>query len=205
MISVIMPVTLQDYSGGATNREFKFIRAVKSFVAQTEVSGHELIIVSDGCKRSEEIYNTRWKDKINNIKFIYLSKQENHFAGRVRQEGIKIATNKWITYLDSDDKYGITHLYQICRYIKNQDKADWLYWNDVLQKKTGAEERVVEIELGRIGTSCIAHKKDLPVSWEGLDGYNHDFQFILQLKNHKSVKISKTEYHVHHQPGIFET
>lgn len=201
MISVIMPVTLQDYPGAAKQRDQRFIQAVRSFIAQMDITDHELIIVSDGCLYSREIYEQRFA-AIPNIHFIAMPKQPL-FSGILRQKGIASSINEWICYLDSDDKLGPLHLASIARNIKTRP-ADWLYWDEYLETNDGPGIKQVNIAHGSIGTSSIAHKRELPVSWEGCNGYGHDWQFISQLNIYKSVKISQAWYYICHVPGIFE-
>jgi len=64
-VTVIMASYLQDYSGSAKNREKKFIRAVKSFKNQT-YENKELIIVSDGCIKTIELFFTNDRIKVSN-------------------------------------------------------------------------------------------------------------------------------------------
>ena len=67
-VSVIMASFLLPYPGSATNRDKKFVRAVNSFKKQT-YQNKELIIVSDGCSLTVELYNKFFKND-SNIKLI---------------------------------------------------------------------------------------------------------------------------------------
>ena len=60
--------------------------------------------------------------------------------------------------------------------------------------------------MGSCGVSNIAHKRSLDVSWEGCDGYGHDWEFIKKLMNASSKyeHIDHAGYYVAHIPGVIE-
>lgn len=104
---------LGDYPGSRSNPEQKFIRAVYSFLMQDYVN-KELVIVSDGCKITERLYNAHFKH-YSEVKYIYFDKEATspkmyedidgtkHFRGMPRKIGNDNATGDIICYLDSDD------------------------------------------------------------------------------------------------------
>jgi len=198
-ISVIMPVSLQPYEANgiksAKDPVIKFLRAVDSFIVQP-FGNAELIIISDGCRIAEQLYDSEYSH-MSRIKFAYIEKQPL-FGGRVRQTGIEMAQGEITTYLDHDDYIGVKHLKIIDKHFKN----DWIYYNDYLiQGKEGDElifkEREVSPQLYYIGTSMIAHRRDLNVVWG--DGYAHDWRMIEKyLLSHPSMKIPTPEYYVCH-------
>jgi len=204
-ISVIMPSYLEDYLihvgtvqvKSAVNRDGKFIRAVNSFVDQ-EYKDCELIIVSDGCKKTVKLYEKHFS-KYQNIKLKKTPKQ-SMFSGKVRQKGIENATGEWIVYLDSDDVIGTKHLSTIVRQLRSSYK--WVYYNDYLMPAGNILfERNIQPILGRIGTSCFSHRKDLNLVWQ--NGYNHDWATIQKYLLHEShSKIKTCEYYVCHFAGM---
>lgn len=180
-----MPSYLGHYKNAASNRHEKLHRAIQSFINQNV---GELIVVSDGCNDSTSIaksYNSP------SIKTFQLPKQPL-FSGILRHIGIQLASYDWITYLDSDDEYLDNHLISIINNI--DDNVDWMYWDDIL----GHKYRKCSVQVNKIGTSCIAHKKSLPAIWP--NGYAHDWRFIQQLGNNYK-KITGPKYKVHHIPG----
>jgi glycosyltransferase involved in cell wall biosynthesis len=183
MISVIMPSYLGDYPNCASNREEKLPRAIESFLAQ-EIG--ELIVVADGCNKTAEI-SSKYP-----VTIISIDKQP-FFSGTPRNTGIQAAKYDYIAYLDNDDVFGDNHLKRIA---DNLD-TDWLYWNDYVNGKI----RPVWLEFGHIGTSAIAHKKELDCQWS--DGYGHDWQFIQQLKHYPSKRII-ANYQVMHIPHVMD-
>lgn len=206
LFSVIMPVTLANYEGGANHRADKFKRAVKSFLSNVFSSDNvELIIISDGCDEAEAIYNQDFQ-RYKNIKFFKIEKQPL-FSGNVRQFGIEQAEGEYILYLDSDDVLGEMHFDIISRQLKSANKPLWCYFDDyivygikdIVKKKT-------RLEHGSVGTSSICHKKKIGVSWEGCDGYGHDWKFIQKLIeiNKYPTKIVSPQYFIHHIPKVID-
>jgi glycosyltransferase involved in cell wall biosynthesis len=178
-----MPSYLGDYPTAASNREEKLPRAIESFLAQ-EIG--ELIVVADGCNKTVEIASKY------PVKTILIDKQPP-FSGEPRNIGILASKYDYIAYLDNDDVFGQGHL----QAISDNLDTDWLYWNDYVDGET----RPVWFEIGHIGTSAIAHKKDLDCKWG--DGYGHDWEFIKQLKKYPSKRIT-TNYQVMHIPKIID-
>ena len=127
-ISVIMQSYLKDYPGGRSEPRRKFVRAVQSFLDQT-YENKELVIVSDGCEITKNIYDLCFKE-CENIKFVFLSKNEKenysevlgddlvrkNFRGIPRKIGCMIATGDYICYLDSDDKITDDYLSNISKF-----------------------------------------------------------------------------------------
>jgi len=194
-ISVVMPVSLTPYTNSATNLSYKFMRAVQSFIDQ-EFKDAELIIISDGSQEAENVYDLYF-NQVTNIRFKKIDKQIL-FSGMVRQSGIEIAKGEIISYLDADDMLGKDHL----KIINDNFTSDWVYYNDYLIKgKEGDSlvftERKVAPQLYYIGTSMIAHRRDLNVVWG--DGYCHDWRMIERyLIPRKGIKIPTPQYYVCH-------
>jgi len=183
MISVVMPSYLGNYHSAASNREQKLPRAIDSVLNQNI---GELIVVADGCHKTVEIAS---KYSVN----VVLVDKQPHFSGNLRNIGIQNAQYDYIAYLDNDDVFGDGHL----KAIADNIDADWLYWDDYVD----GQIRTVRFEIGHIGTSAIAHKKELDCKWG--DGYGHDWWFIKQLQNYPSKRIC-ANYQVMHIPGIID-
>jgi glycosyltransferase involved in cell wall biosynthesis len=182
----------------APEPETKFIRAVNSFINQS-FQDAELIIVGDGCRIAEAIYQ-RYYTPFKNIRFQYIDKQSK-WGGRVRQTGIEMAAGKIICYLDHDDMFGKEHLSII---NKNFDlrKYAWVYYDDYIIYNNEVandilERRDVQQVICMIGTSSIAHKKTTKLIWG--NGYGHDWFMIEKyLLSLKSMKIPMPQYYVCH-------
>ncbi len=120
---------LSDYVGARSNPEAKFIRAVNSIINQNNPDW-ELIIVADGCKITEDLYNKNFK-KNEKIRFKFIEKPDNtrmyegdvvYFRGMPRAVGVEIAKGDWICYLDTDDMFKPYAIDKIIKGIKKHNK-----------------------------------------------------------------------------------
>lgn len=206
-ISVIMPVYLGAFPNAATGRDWKFLRAVRSFLKQC-YTDKELIIVSDGCELTNQLYakHFEWEP---NVLLVKIDKQPN-FSGNARQAGLDAASGDTICYLDSDDCFSHkSHLSAIMMGFCSD--LEWVYYNDQLAMQDNfgnpTTPRMVEIRHGSIGTSSIAHRRMPHASWRNCNGYGHDWMFITKLiKNQGAMpkKIHGTSYLVCHVPNILD-
>lgn len=124
LLSIIIPVyNVQDY-----------LEQCLESVIFPDLNNYELIIVDDGstdnCPSIIDQYHSKYPTL---IKVIH---QENKGLGFARNEGIKIATGRFIAFLDSDDYYlnGKEALLKIFDLI-NEDKYDVFYSDNYYQKK----------------------------------------------------------------------
>jgi glycosyltransferase involved in cell wall biosynthesis len=107
---------LEDYPGARSHPEFKFVRAVQSFLTQQH-EDKELVIVSDGCDKTQQIYEMIFSH-LPHIKFVRASREgasqmyeKEHiggatvtkYRGAARNLGVQAATGEIVTYMDSDD------------------------------------------------------------------------------------------------------
>lgn len=102
---------LGTYTGSRSDSEFKFLRAVKSFINQT-YKNSELVIVSDGCDVTHRLYFENFKHE-KRIKYVFVDKDvpnmydvesnTEYYRGFPRQLGVETSTGEIITYMDSDD------------------------------------------------------------------------------------------------------
>lgn len=189
-VSVIMASYLQNYPGSATNRDKKFVRAVNSFKKQT-YQNKELIIVSDGCQLTTELYSKFFaNDPI--IKLIQIPKQQL-YSGEMRNIAFKLADGDIISYLDSDDVLGPNHLQIIVDGF--DDSVDLIYYNDLMVLDSTFKKfylRVVEPRWASIGTSSISHRNLPEISGLWSTGYGHDWLFLFKLVS-IGLKFKKLE------------
>lgn len=186
MASYLLP-----YPGSATNRDKKFIRAVNSFKKQT-YENKELIIVSDGCPLTIELYNKFFSNDYN-IKLISIPKQPL-YSGEMRNAALKISDSDIISYLDSDDVIGPNHLQKIVEQF-DIENYDFVFYNDYLVLDATFKKlqlRIVEPRWASIGTSSISHKNLESIKGLWSNGYGHDFLFMLKLAS-TGLKFKKLE------------
>ena len=92
--SIIMPTY---------NRAFCIEKAIESLLNQTYLN-YELIIVDDGSTDGTEKHlKEKYKQYFDSKKFLYKYKKKEGVC-KARNVGLKIAHNKWIGYLDSDNQ-----------------------------------------------------------------------------------------------------
>lgn len=188
--------------------DLKFKRAVNSFLKQTH-EDKELIIVSDGCDKTIEIYEESFS-KFKNIKLLAIPKKPL-YSGEMRNVAYDMAEGEIITFLDSDDVIGKNHLKTIADQF-NTNEYDFVYYDDWMTLDStfkNLHKRVVEPRYASIGTSAISHKnpKYLQngelIKWS--TGYGHDFIFVMKLASlgYKFKKLEKMpEYIVCHFQGM---
>ena len=133
-ISVVMQSYLGDYPGSRTEPERKFIRAVNSFLSQTN-KNTELIVISDNCKITEKLYNENYKenDRVkfklyeNSSKKMYEKDSETiNYVGEPRQIGVDMSEGDIITYMDSDDFLTKNYLEILLKYWEYNFNLDWI-------------------------------------------------------------------------------
>ncbi len=178
--------------------------AVKSFLNQSYLN-RELIIVSDGCQKTIDLYN-KWFKGHRIVKLVEIEKQPT-FSGAVRQRGIEQATGDLIAFLDSDDIIESKHAENIVSCF--DDNTDWIFFNAFYRlKEFGDSVAVFEasLEKGKINTACIAYKRFLPVSWEfNMDGTlnigaQENWRLIESLiaKSDRYKKVGGASYFINH-------
>lgn len=113
-ITWIMQSYLGEYEGSRSDSDKKFVRAVKSFLAMKD-DRTQLVIASDGCKITEELYYKHFK-KNTNIEYVYVDKNtpkmyeksedgsnNQYYRGLPRQAARALAEGYLTAYIDSDD------------------------------------------------------------------------------------------------------
>lgn len=197
-----MPSFLGFYKNAARDREKKIHRAIASVLLQTH-EDWELIVISDGCEKTFAILEPYVYEYLPKIRLLQVPKQRN-WSGSVRNAGIFKADGEIICYLDIDDYFGENHLQLL---NDNFGDNDWVFfndWNYDLAKNDWYENKV-SIEVGKCGTSNIAHRKSMNAYWRS-NNYQHDWVMIrtLQGSSDKYKHIDRCEYMVCHIPNRYD-
>jgi len=220
--SIIMISFLGSYPNCASNREEKFKRAVDSFILNTHKE-KELIIVSDGCEKTNFIYHKLYSG-YENIKLLIAPKQEKGYPGALRTLGLFLAKGDTVSYLDSDDYIAPKHIENLLINFN----SNWVYYDNLLpdlkreflNMKEVKDESInsnlkpyrwthlpSRIIRGNLRTANIAHilearEKCFWKNWNGLEGDSEDWDFVCQLqkKYGNPVKLDYTGYYLCHFP-----
>ena len=168
-VSVIVPTY---------NRPEILKRALKSVAEQTH-QNIEIIVINDGGVDVSDVVN-----QFENV--VYISKQENKGLPAARNTGIRLATGKYITYLDDDD---IIYPHSVETMVNaldnNPEKLVYTRWHKWINEEIKAESvshvytknRLLQHNIAPV--HCIMHHKDL------LD----DRMFDERLPNHEDYDL----------------
>lgn len=223
-ISVIMPAYLGEYPGSRKDPDKKFIRAVESFRKQT-LKEKELIIVSDGCEITNQIYQDNWKEDPS-IRLVISEKMQVVWPGELREMGRSIAKYDWITYLDSDDMYLQNHLTVISGVIKNRDHGVTVFINthyifpfpenpnELMLAYVGMDlekynqtrntleildgNRIAATKARGLGTWQLVHHKQIPHRWMNSEEMGEDAFFIERIKKTERIQNFRGSYLICH-------
>jgi glycosyltransferase involved in cell wall biosynthesis len=178
---------LGKYPGSRDDSDSKFIRAVNSFINQTDKDS-ELIIVSDGCSVTHGLYYDHFKND-DRIKYVYVDKdtpnmyegQKKYYRGLPRQVGRSLVTGEVTTYMDSDDVI-----------LPNAIERLKIYWAAYLKLNTVALYNSTWIDnsaiIGRTDMMGDTNKTEGdPFEIEGLDS-----TWVLRTMNDPSLVLSST-------------
>lgn len=135
-VSIIIPVFNTDLN--------LLEKCIKSIVSQT-YDNIEILVIDDGSKKKVADYCDSLKSLDNRIIVVH---QENKGVSEARNNGIKIATGKYIAFIDSDDyiveKY-IENLYKVAE----NDKSDIVFTSANKIYSNGIEkQKIYEVESG---------------------------------------------------------
>lgn len=206
--SVIMPSYLGDYKHAAQNRDAKIVRAINSVLEQDDF---ELIIVSDDCDKTVDI----WRSEFYNEKRIRLlkikprkikGKRNAGGAGIPRNAGLQNARGEYAIYLDIDDTYRKDYLRDL---HLEMDGKDWYWFNDLSWNKNNERFELHHIDIntqGQCGTSNVCHKLEMMAWWSKSVTYLHDWIFINTLKSISSDYkfLDVAGYEICHVPNLLD-
>lgn len=190
--SHIMQAYLGDYPNSRADSDKKFIRAVNSFINQTDKDS-ELIIVSDGCEIVHKMYYDLFKDN-GRIKYVYVDKDtpnmyegdQKYYRGFPRQVGRSLATGEVTTYMDSDDYLLPTAVESIKKAWKSYQQHDIV----VLYNSSWVDNQVMIEKKDLMGKTneCVGE----PFKIKGLDS-----KWIKRRMTHPTLILSSSWSMIH--------
>lgn len=126
------------------NRAPVLSRAIDSVLTQTH-RDLELIVVDDGSTDETDMVLESYEDD----RLCVLETRENSGANAARNKGIQHASGKFISFLDSDDEYTLTHLEEVLsKFRESPSQVGGVYTsyrkldNGVVVDSIHAQERV---------------------------------------------------------------
>lgn len=189
---------LGEYPGSRSDSDKKFIRAVESFINQNDKDS-ELIIVSDGCVITHDIYHKYFKENIR-VKYVYVDKDapnmyeggdNKYYRGFPRQVGRSMVTGEITTYMDSDDYL----LPDAIEKIKNG-------WNSYINN-----DLVVLYNSTWIDNEFMIGKEDLMGNsnkcvGDSFEIVNLNSKWVVREMNHPTLVLSSTWSMIHRSDFI---
>lgn len=207
-ISIIMQSYLVEYNN-RTDLANKFRRAVNSFLKQ-DYDYCELVIVSDGCEQTTNIYFEEYR-KYENIKFVFLDKKNaknmyeiskgiTYWRGFPRNVGIGAADGDIIAYIDADDFILPNFASSIIKAYENNPDKDWMvnmtWYESILGnwintdmswaiEIDGLPSKWIEVwpsdDVLPMSTWTTSHKSTINVKWEDTSNISDDSTFVEKL------------------------
>jgi glycosyltransferase involved in cell wall biosynthesis len=122
MEKVLLSITMATY-----NVEEFIAKSIESILSQT-YQDFELICIDDGSKDNTLRILREFETSDSRIKVI--SKKKNQGLAVARNESLKLAIGKYITFLDGDDIYDLT-LFEKAIHLAEKENSDIVYWDYV--------------------------------------------------------------------------
>jgi hypothetical protein len=201
-ISIVMQSYLGIYPGSRDNSDKKFLRAVQSFIDQTDKES-ELIIVSDGCAITHDLYYKHFKLD-DRIKYAYVDKsvpnmyegtENKYYRGLPRQVGRSLANGEITTYMDSDDFLISDYVKKLKDIWQKNMECSWLInqsWYDDQSRK----ENPLPNERSRFqdpSNEPLIQIEGLDSLWYAVKGVNGCIPMQPWVLSHKSNCVTKWE------------
>ena len=189
MFSVVCP----------TYNSSQYIKRTISTILEQEFLPREVIFSDDGSTDSTIQIIKDWKSKFisNNIKIHVISNNHNG-PGAARNEGIFVASEEWIAFLDSDDTWNSKKLLLVYNSIKDSNEFNtFLHWENFIKlngtqkflkhgKNYNPQENLSHqlYKSNFFSTSALVFKRELLVKGNGFDTTLpnwQDYEFWLRL------------------------
>lgn len=103
----------------------KYLRECLDSIVNQTYQNLEIILIDDGSKDDSYSICKEYRKKDKRIKYIY---QENSGVSQARNKGIKWATGKYLTFVDSDDFVDLDTYETVLKEMKNTDLVGFGYY-----------------------------------------------------------------------------
>jgi glycosyltransferase involved in cell wall biosynthesis len=183
------------------NRESYLSRCIESLINQN-FSDWELIAIDDGSTDNSLNVLRAYEEDFPNIKVMH---QENQKIAQSRNKGISVSSGKYITFLDSDDEYGKSHLLKRIEYMDKNPEVDLLYGGVKIVGNPFVRDRYnpqnfVHLSDCYIGGTFFG-KRNVFLELNGFRNlnYSEDSDFLIRAKNKFNIEKFDFPTYIYHR------
>ncbi len=178
------------------NRAKIIKRALDSLIAQKSTHWEAIIIDDGSMDNTKEVIRPYLKKRP-----IQYFKKEHSGLAHSRNAGMQIAKGKYITFLDTDDKYAPEHLQHRQAFLEKHPEIDLLHSNvkivgDPYLPDKNNPQQLIHIDKCAVGGSFFIKKQSLDPSNLFQNQYSDDSFFMENMiaQGKKVVKIDAPTY-----------
>ena len=129
------------------NRRNTITNALASIINQT-FKDYEVIVVDDGSTDKVEEIIIPYLKQNDNFKYI---RHSNRHTAYSRNTGLLIAQGRYVTFLDSDDKYREKHLENMVNLLSGNPELDLVYSDPVIVGDKEVQDNKISIRSRKKG------------------------------------------------------
>ncbi len=183
------------------NRENLLKRCINS-VLQQSYKNWELVAIDDGSVDDSLGILLNYSSKDKRIKVFH---QSNSKLARSRNRGISNSSGKYITFLDSDDEYLESHIFQRVSYIEKNPEVDLIHGgvkiigNQFVRDKNNPD-KYIHLSECSIGATFFG-KRNLFLELDGFRNlkYSEDSDFLVRAERNFCVRKVNFETYIYHR------
>ncbi len=182
------------------NRAIYLNRSIDSLLKQS-FKNWELIAIDDGSEDNSFQILKDYYSKFPNIKIM---RHENIKLPLSRNRGIKNASGKYLTFLDSDDEYEVDHLLTRVRYLEEHHAVDLIHGGvniigDEYVRDKNNPKKFIHLSKCTIGATFFG-KRNVFLELDGFRNlnYSEDSEFLERAEKYFHVdKVDFNTYRYH--------